>query len=746
MRLTRREFTLSAGIAGLAVFGAGAGLTFAPKANAEEVPTDPEVIRFTGQDPAIRYLGQPVNSQIGARCPRTGFEDGAWVVYQVFKGSPNTDRPATFVVSDVATGAVIRAIKLPTAEGCFDLTVATDGRVYLPSYFDYHLWRYDPATKQVDDLGEIDPDPLADYAFGAGYGPDGEVFLGTYKDTRLHSVDPETGAITNLGPIDPDAEHIHNVCWDPATNAVFCATGSQRAAVWRIDDLGRGTKTKIVDGSVIPILDDTAFMGMLDCVEGRLVMRSQGRLIVTDVSGNIEFYNNKSELSGYHVVPTRDRTGFIFSSSGTLRKYDFASRSHAPVAGTVRGFIGHAIEVSDGIIKGTDEGGPFTVNYLTGERSEQEISFRQPTKIQKIFPGAGDTMYASGYMSGLAKINTDGGEPNHTVNAGQFESWMERDGLMYLAAYGNTNFYRYDPNTPQVLPKRLFHSASANLDRPFALAYNPDRDEVYIGSVGGYGHHQGGLSIYDFATGAVRFMTEEIAKNQSIISAVYNPHDKLVHIGTSIDGGMGMDPTSVTTEGQLVVFDPATSTVVRRSVPIAGKEGVTGLLIDPDGSVWGLAESQLFKVSPAGEVRTFGTVGYGYAAPPAYTWAWGYLNWSAMDGHIYGSAADNLFRIDPTTGVITRLADSGASWAATDTVGDVYFAFRTHLFKYVVPYLVSGPPNDTQKCHAVNAYAQGRGVRFPDGYKPQWKAIFDRIEERVANGETDDLRQVYCGN
>lgn len=741
-RLSRRQFGASVGLAS----AAGALLPSLPvPASPVSDPADetnPEVRRFLDQDPSIRYLGQPVNSQIGSRCPRTGFEDDRWVVYQVFKGSPNTEQPATFVVADIATGEVLRALKLPTAEGCFDFTVASDGRVYIGTYFDYQLWRYDPATKQIDALGDIDSDELPDYVFGAGPGPDGLAFLGTYKDSRLHSVDP-TGAVTNHGTVDPDATHIHFVCWDPTTDAVFCATGSQRAAIWRIDDLGKGTKTKIVDGSTIPLLDTTQFLGMLDCVEGRLVARSQGRLIVTDLSGTIEYFTDTSELTGYHVVPTLDRSGFIFSTSGgALRKYDFATASHSAVEGSVRGFLCHAIEISEGVIVGSDEGGPFTHNYLTGERSEQQVSFRQPTKIQKVFPGPGASLYASGYMSGFAQVNTTGGEPYETVDAGQYESWMVRDDMMYLAGYGHSTFSRYDPSTPTVAPKQLYNSSAHKLDRPFAMAYNADRDEVYVGSVGGYGVYQGGLSIHDFATGKVVHLTEEIAKDQSIISAVYNPHDKLLYIGTSIDGGMGIDPTSVTPEGQLVVFDPATREVVSRTVPVPGREGVTGLLVDPDGSVWGVAEEQLIKVAPSGEVQTFGAVSGRYGAPPAYTWAWAYLNWSALDHQIYGTAGDKFFRIDPATGTITQIAKDGATWGATDAHGDVYFAFRTHLFKYLVPQPITGVDNE-QKCLAIRALQEGRTLDT-SGLNRGQRSFYDKLAQRVADGKADGLEDAYC--
>src|SRR5690606_23554062 len=218
-------------------------------------------------------------------------------------------------------------------------------------YYDYRLRQYDPATKEVNDFGPIDPDETRDHTFGAGFGPDGIVFLGTYSDSRLHRFDPATGVITNLGTIDPDEDYIHFVCWDPESNAVFCATGGKQGSVWRIEDLGSGAKTRIIGPDNFPAVEGKTFLGMLDCVNGHLIARVGTVFIGTDLQGQVEYYTgNAGELAGWHVVPARDGSGFFFSQSGLLRKYDFADRAHHQVAGTVRSYICHAVEIEDNVI------------------------------------------------------------------------------------------------------------------------------------------------------------------------------------------------------------------------------------------------------------------------------------------------------------------------------------------------------------------------------------------------------------
>lgn len=746
MSLTRREFTSATGAAGFGLFGAaalGSGLSAPAHADYPE-SKDPSVLKFLEQDPSIRYLGHPVNSKIGSRNPVTGQEDGRWVQYQVFKGESNSEEPGTFVVTDIESGQVLRAITMPTSECTRDLVVATDGRVYLPTYYDYRIWRYDPTDKSLVDLGEINSDAERDDVFGAGFGPDGRTYFGSYAKSRLHTVDPATGTITTLGTVNPEEDYIHYICWDPGTNAIFCVTGGQKVSVWRIEDAGFGAKTKLIDGSVIPGFDDTPFLGCLDCVEGHLVIRFGDRLIVTDTDGNIEYFPDIREMSGYHVVPLRDGSGFVFSSHGALKKYDFATASHTTLNGEVRSYIAHAVEVEDGVIMGSDEGGPFTVNYLTGERTEHAVAYNQPTLVQKIFKGPDDALYASGYMKGLAEVNKGGGEPNFTVNEGQYESCAVRNGLMYLGAYGHSKLYSYDPADPESNPTLLYSGADHHFDRPNAIAYNPERDEIYLGAVPGYGRYQGGISIYDAASGDVVFLGAEITEDQGVISMAYNPHDKLLYLGTTIDGGMGTNPTSVTMEGQIVVFDPASREVVDRFVPVAGREGVTGMLCAPDGSIWAVAEEQLMRLDTGtGEVATYGAVSRKYSAPPTYTWSWAYLSWSRRDQMIYGAAYGNFFRADPATGEWTMIADGGASLANTDDSGDVYFANRTNMFVYLVPFSPQGEPTDATKLAAVLDFEAGRSIRFPADYPQRWRRIYEVIERQVADGQAERLKQIY---
>src|SRR5699024_10096773 len=115
------------------------------------------------------------------------------------------------------------------------------------------------------------------------------------------------------------------------------------------------------------------------------------------------------------------------------------------------------------------------------------------------------------------------------------------------------------------------------------------------------------------------------------------------------DGGLASEPSG-NTAGKLIIFDPETRTVVNALDPAGEeREGITGLLVDDDGAVWGVAEESLFRYDPnteSSEVR--GTVGGQYAEDTTY-WSYGNVMQSAKDGRIYATAGGRFSVHDPVT-------------------------------------------------------------------------------------------------
>jgi streptogramin lyase len=665
-----------------------------PGGSGHEPPPEPSPQdAILEQDENLEYLGTPVTTQIPSQAAH-GVEDGRHVSYQVFKGNPASGYPATFAVTDVETGDQVSTCVVEGAEHARNLNIADDGRVYWGTYYDSKLWRHDPATGACEDLGRMSDQQ--DSTFGMSPGPDDSMYIGSYPGGRLLWVDPVTDEVELLREIAPNADYIHAIAYHAPTDTVYVGSGGQVPQIWKITDGGRGEQTLIADESTAPGLNDgTQFVGRMDLVGDRLFAQVGLRMLILDLDGNIVHWDPEQTryFFGHHAIAGAEPGTTLFSTSGGgLVRYDHAENSFTPTGITIGGYLSNGVVDDSGgtpLLYGTSASGVFVADLAAGTLiAENAIQFAQPTLIQKLFTGPDDSVWASGYMVGLAEVDKAGVDHDPTMQRGQFESATVRDGKLYLGGYGHARFdvldpATYDPAVPGTVPT-LFDGADEGQDRPFGMAYNPDRDEIYMGSVAIYGQTQGGLAIWDGATGEHEWLTTEIGADENIVSVVYNPVDGMVYLGSTVDGGLGSDPSG-NTAGKLIVLDPQTRSVVTAIDPIGQeREGITGLMVDDDGLVWGVAEEALFAYDPAtGESEVKGSVGGRYSAGTTY-WAYGTVTQSTADGKIYVTAGRRFSVHDPATGETTRIAN-GLSWSTVDGQGDVYLSSGAMLFRYNVP-------------------------------------------------------------
>ncbi|MDQ0614477.1 WD40 repeat protein [Microbacterium sp. W4I4] len=665
---------------------------FGPATAKPEEPELSPVDKILVQDERIEHLGTPVTSQIPSQAAQ-GIEEGQQVSYQVFKGNPQSGYPATFAVTDVRTGAQLRTCTVDGADHARNLNIASDGRVYWGTYHDSKLWRYDPATGECTDLGTISDEK--DSMFGMSPGPNGTMYIGSYPDARLFLFDPATDKVEFLRSIGDGIDYIHSIAYHQPSDTLYIGSGGQVPQIWKIADGGRGEQTLIADETTVPRINEgTQFVGRMDIVGDRVIAQVGLRMLVLDLDGNIVHWDADQTrfFFGHHIIEGASPDEAIFSSGGgALMRYDIAANTFESTGITIGGYLSNGVvDDSSGqtLLYGTSASGVFVADLAAGTLiSEEAIEFAQPTLIQKLFRGVDDTVWASGYMIGLAEVDKDGGSHGPTLQRGQFESAAVRDGKMYLGGYGHARFdvldpATYDPADAGTVPT-LFSGVDEGQDRPFGMAYNPDRDEIYMGSVATYGQTQGALAIWDGASGEHVILTSEIGEDENIISVAYNPVDGLVYLGSTVDGGLGSVPSGHTA-GKLIVFDPETRSVVKTLDPAGEeREGISGLMVDPDGVVWGVAEDVLFAYDPAtGESTVKATVGGRYSAGTTY-WAYGTVNRSSADGRIYVTAGYRFSVFDPATGQATRIAN-GLQWSTVDGEGDVYLSAGANLFRYDV--------------------------------------------------------------
>lgn len=645
---------------------------------------DPTPEEIVAQNPRISHLGSPVLSKIITNSV-LGEEDGVRVVYGTYRGHPDTENPATFVVANADTGEVIRSLPAAGAEGTFETRKSTDGRIYFATTPDFKLWSYDPATKQLRSVGLINSEvPKEGHAFTMTAGENGSMYIGTYPKGYVYHYDPADDAITNLGSFDETQAYVKGLAYDFERKNLYVGVGGTRAQIYKISP--DGSKKALLSEETTPGAMDEAFISTFTFVGDRLFARGgSSQLLVIKADDTVEYWKNQGkEMFGYHVSERPDAPGrFVFTFGTAFWEYDSAARTTRNLGIATNAYLNDSrwIELDDpawpgaSMLAATQEG-TVLMNPETGKSELREVAFGNPVTVQKLLTGP-DSLYASGYMVGLTPFDSTTGEPGETLQSGQYESAAVRGRTMLLGAYGNGRVSVYDPASGAA-PKLIFDLKAEHQDRPFAMDYDEEHDRLFVGTVPYYGRNQGALTGYDFGSATKTVYTTELITEQSVISVLY--HDGLVYVGTTLDGGLGAPPSGQT-EAHFIVFDPATGRKVQDLVPVAGDEGVTGLMLGPDGLIWGVSEDTVFKYDPAQGKIVFSQKLLGNRYGSSTVWAWAYLGIGA-DGNVYGTNRRSLFRIEPATMTYTKLVNGVGNYLAVDPAGDLLFSHGVHVYRF----------------------------------------------------------------
>ena len=132
-----------------------------------------------------------------------------------------------------------------------------------------------------------------------------------------------------------------------------------------------------------------------------------------------------------------------------------------------------------------------------------------------------------------------------------------------------------------------------------------------------------------------------------------------------------------TGDAQLLVFDEVSNTVTDQFTPVPGSTWIFSLARAADGTVYGVtSDGKWFEYDPVSKaVAQHGSFPLGTVTALA----------TGPDGHVYGTSAAGLFRIDEATDGVTQLSDVGGGYYRTiafDGGGRVYYASGTNVMRW----------------------------------------------------------------
>ncbi|TMR89286.1 hypothetical protein [Nonomuraea basaltis] len=633
---------------------------------------------------------------------------GAGSAYAVYTGT--ADANPQLAVIDVATEKVTRRITIPDSAasptvGGWAAATATDGSVYLGTYPNSKLYRHVPGQATVTDLGRAE----GGYSFiwdlepGAG----GKVYGGTYNDGRYFKYDD--GAFTTIGsvPIVAGAEYVRSLAHDPAANATYLGTGTN-AALIRFDNV-----TGKADSLLPAAYADNSMVGGLTWTGGRLLAWIDRTLLVLRIVRNADGSHTAvtdAAITDVDLHHSPERDGKVwFVKDGLLHSYDVATKAVQATA------VRPGLEVTgytwaDGMLVGLGaaEDGTRIFKYApaTGQWRSRVVSDTPvlPAAINALGAGPDGKIYTGGYLTGGTgsydplRGDADDGKPDTPTRTGlsQTDSLLTHNGLLYIAAYPSAKLYSYRPDG--TWPPTLHYTGGQAgnkahdcepgngpppQDRPYALAAAPD-GTVYMGTVPKYGKRSGALTIWKQGTAG---QTLCAVRNQAVVSLAYAGGK--VFGGTSTRGALGVNPVYAPgASATLFSYDPPTGGVRLHPLPLTEPKAVTALT-EVDGQLWGLAGGSLFTLDPARPdaitvKRLFPDPDY--TAKPSLAWRDGVLLTIAKDpGHVYGTAGDQIFRIDKTTKTLTvLLTDPGMEGLTADKFGNLYYKINERLRRLTV--------------------------------------------------------------
>jgi hypothetical protein len=235
----------------------------------------------------------------------------------------------------------------------------------------------------------------------------------------------------------------------------------------------------------------------------------------------------------------------------------------------------------------------------------------------------------------------------------------------------------FDPENKSDPNPKTIAQFEQDIARPRTCLAHPDGDHVLMAGFMGYGRTGGGIGIVSLKTGETTLLThEQVIPFHSTHALKALPSGDLAG-GTSVltpGGGHSAEK-----EGVLYLMDWKTRKVVFRTVPVPGAAEVFSLEIGPDGLVYGIASgSRLFVFDPASRtiVKRADLAAYGGLVRPSLI--------LGPDKRIYGALGKAIFRIEPGTFQIEKLADSPVPVTAGLAIfrDKLYFAANARLWSF----------------------------------------------------------------
>ncbi|MGP6178230.1 hypothetical protein ACTU6U_13135 [Microbacterium sp. A196] len=574
-------------------------------------------------------------------------------------------------VIDIESNTFLKSAPMPSVIQVWKLEIAPNGKVYVAAIGKSEsgaqrgeLWIYDPVTNEASLAGVV---PGASSNWSLVVDDHSNAYIGTYKSGEVVMYDAETGDFTGWGQVEGE-EYVRSIEYHDGY--IYAGTGASGAVV-KINVADPGDRERISD-PLLEIFGVAALPWAYD-------MEKVGDWLAVNFSDGLAataFYNletsqwstttlNKSSLAG---TPTQNgnpgftqlapKDGKIYlTHNGTIAEVDLSGDE--PTFSDVEIPFGLGMR-GQGWVDLTAAGHPgewlVTASRQGPLRALDIAGKRQITLPNVVQTNAGTPLHSMG-------LNPDGGIYMVTYPAGtgavydtstgeftnfpaeQAESMLTVGDATYFGLYPGGHIDRVVRGGDGRPSSSRVFTIGEGQDRPYYMV--EDDGKLVIGSIPGYGMHQGALTIHDIASGETKVETD-IVENQSIIGLAVR--DGVVYGSTTIVGGLGSDP--VADEAKLFTYDIAGGEKTGEYpliLPTGQKpKHISALSFGPDGNLWGTTDGWVFALDPE-TMQIIPEKSKNIAPDVTRYGMWRPMSFAWHDGKLLINVASQLTIVDPQT-------------------------------------------------------------------------------------------------
>ena len=595
---------------------------------------------------AQKDLGAPVSEPIiwGAYAGpgKTGILDTIYLSVSQY------DAPLFLLAVNPDTGQM-RQFNGPLSSemGSWGFTVDHENRIYLGSYYNAHLLRFDPRTEKWEDLGRP-AGGKESFICAVTTAPDGKIWGGTYPSANLFSYDPKTGVTENFDRIDPDQFYCYPTAGEDGL--IYCAVQFEKMDIV-VFDPEKKTRTSL-------ILRESRKPGRVTLVKGK-DGRIYSKLSTSDEWFLVEEGKRLVEVSPSSVpfVPRALPDGRVFSfiENNILRIETPATRERKEIPLRY------------------DAAGAYIFVVGTGPDGKIYGSSMLPLRLFVYDP-------TSQSLTNLGRVPRANGE---VYSMGSF------DGKLYLCSYPEARLSVYDPSKPlrvgdgeDANPRDLM-SMGEELYRPRAMIAGP-HGKVFIGGYPDYGLLGGAIGVYDPKKNEKR-VYRHIIQNQSIASLAYIEKFDLIAGGSSVRGGTGT--RAIEKEAKLMLWDPKKEEKIFETVPVPEAKTILSLAVSVEGLLYGITDNEKVFVFEPEKREVKKILDLGFKEPREISLQLG------PDLRLYGLAKEAVFFIDPRNDQVSLVKKPSVPiHSGMAMIGrKIYFGSGANLYEFEIPLEPSKP-------------------------------------------------------